>query len=65
MEIRQRVEGNTFSELKPVGEQPMTPREVALTMAIIELEAKREQDKLEQALAIAELVALIETKEEK
>lgn len=65
MEIRQRVEGNTFGPLKPVGEQPMTAREVALTMAIVELEAKREQDKLEQALAIAELVALIEAKEEK
>ena len=65
MEIRERIEGNTFGPLKPIAEQPMTPREVALTMAIIELEAKREQDKLEQALAIAELVALIETKEEK
>ncbi|MFD2867461.1 hypothetical protein ACFSY7_02955 [Kurthia populi] len=60
MEIRERIEGNTFGPLKPIAEQPMTPREMALFAALADLEAQREQDKMDNLLAIAELVATIE-----
>ena len=60
MEIRERIEGNTFGPLKPIAKQPMTPREMALFAALADLEAQREQDKMDNLLALAELVAVIE-----
>lgn len=60
MEIRERIEGNTFGPLKPIAEQPLTAHEMTLFAALAVLEAQREQDKMDNLLVLAELAATIE-----
>ena len=60
MKRRKRLPDGTLGELEEVFEKDISESEMMLFAALAELEEKREQDKMDNLLALAELAAIIE-----
>ena len=60
MKRRKRLNDGTLGELEEVFEKDISESEMMLFAALAELEEKREQDKMDNLLALAELAAIIE-----
>ena len=60
MKRRKRLPDGTLGELEEVFAKDISESEMMLFAALAELEEKREQDKTDNLLALAELAAIIE-----
>lgn len=60
MKRRKRLPDGTLGELEEVFEKDISESEMMLFAALAELKEKREQDKMDNLLALAELAAIIE-----